>query len=48
MIGQGLSWQFLERKDEILAAIGDMSGIDSTCSEWRKWWDGAPRPDRPS
>lgn len=46
-VGQGLSWQFLERKDEILGAIGDMSGIDNTCSDWRKWWDGPPRPDRP-
>jgi len=42
-VGQGLSWQFLERKNEILGTIGDMSGVDQTCRDWRKWWDG---PDR--
>lgn len=42
-VGQGLSLQFLERKDEIASAIGDLGDYEETCASWRTWWNG---PDR--
>lgn len=46
-VGMGLSWQFLERKDEILPAIGDMGEFDRTCDNWRTYWSQPLGPDRP-
>jgi hypothetical protein len=46
-VGQGLSWQFLERKDEILSTLGDLSSFNSNCDSWRKYWDVPANPDRP-
>ncbi|KAI9694661.1 MAG: hypothetical protein M1822_000277 [Bathelium mastoideum] len=42
-VGQGFSLQFLERKAEILGAIGDMSSFGSGCDSWRSYWEG-PHP----
>ena len=42
-VGQGFSLQFLERKEEILGSIGDMSSFNSGCDSWRKYWEG-PHP----
>lgn len=46
-VGQGLSWQFLERKDEILSTIGDLSSFNNNCDSWRRYWDVPAHPDRP-
>ncbi|KAM0715961.1 hypothetical protein Q7P37_008475 [Cladosporium fusiforme] len=46
-VGQGLSWQFLERKEEILETIGDLSNFNSNCDSWREWWDVPKNPNRP-
>ncbi|KAF1984792.1 multicopper oxidase [Aulographum hederae CBS 113979] len=37
---QGLSLQFLERKDEIISSIGDLEGeYDRTCASWKDYWN---------
>lgn len=43
-VGQGLSLQFLERKDEILGKLGELGDYQKTCDSWKEWWN---RPDRP-
>jgi hypothetical protein len=35
---QGLSVQFLERKDEIKGAIGSTAEFDKGCREWNEYW----------
>ena len=42
-VGQGFSHQFLERKDEILGAIGDMSSFSNGCESWRSYWNSPAR-----
>lgn len=42
-VGQGLSMQFLERKDEILSAIGDLGDYQKTCDSWQAWWNSDQR-----
>ncbi|KAI7351268.1 laccase-like multicopper oxidase [Hortaea werneckii] len=42
-VGQGFSHQFLERKDEILGAIGDMSSFSNGCDSWRSYWHSPAR-----
>ncbi|KAL9075600.1 MAG: hypothetical protein Q9157_003956 [Trypethelium eluteriae] len=42
-VGQGFSLQFLERKEDILGTIGDLSSFNSGCDSWKKWWNG-PHP----
>ncbi|KAI7360755.1 hypothetical protein KC336_g21934 [Hortaea werneckii] len=42
-VGQGFSHQFLERKDEILGAIGDMSSFSNGCDSWRSYWNSPAR-----
>ncbi|KAF7186453.1 Laccase-3 [Pseudocercospora fuligena] len=38
-VGQGLSMQFLERKEEIIGALGDLGDYEETCDSWRSWWN---------
>ena len=35
---QGLALQFLERKGEIVSAIGDTSAFKTGCDEWDSYW----------
>ena len=42
-VGQGLSMQFLERKDEIVTAIGDLGDYQRTCDSWQAWWNSDQR-----
>ncbi|OCK85973.1 multicopper oxidase [Lepidopterella palustris CBS 459.81] len=37
---QGLSMGFLERKDEIKDAIGDVTSFTEGCAAWTSWWNG--------
>ena len=46
-VGQGLSFQFLERKDEILPAFGDLAEHNRVCNNWRKYWDAPVSASRP-
>jgi len=47
-VGSGLSWQFLERKNEILSTIGgDISNFNRNCDSWRRYWDVPANPNRP-
>ncbi|KAF2716610.1 multicopper oxidase [Polychaeton citri CBS 116435] len=43
-VGQGLSLQFMERKEEILSAIGDLGDFNPTCDSWNKYWNTPGRP----
>lgn len=36
---QGLSMQFVERKDEIIGSIGSLDSMDEGCAAWDKYWD---------
>ncbi|KAF1817586.1 laccase precursor [Eremomyces bilateralis CBS 781.70] len=40
---QGLSMQFVERKDEILSTIGNLDDYNQGCIEWKRYWNS---PDR--
>ncbi|KAF2460889.1 multicopper oxidase-domain-containing protein [Lineolata rhizophorae] len=42
-VSQGLSLEFLERRDEIAAAIGDVSELRDGCQAWDDYWFG-PHP----
>jgi hypothetical protein len=46
-VGSGLSWQFLERKEEILSTLGDLSSFNRNCDSWRRYWDVPANPSRP-
>ncbi|KAJ9627644.1 laccase, multicopper oxidase, benzenediol:oxygen oxidorectuctase [Taxawa tesnikishii (nom. ined.)] len=46
-VGQGLSFQFLERKDEILGKIGDLSDMKKGCDSWNKYWGTGVSERRP-
>jgi len=35
---QGLSVQFLERKDEIEDSIGSVGGFNRGCRQWNDYW----------
>lgn len=41
---QGLSMQFLERRDEIFDAIGDKSEFNKGCAEWDDYWQNGDHP----
>jgi hypothetical protein len=43
---QGLSVQFLERKNEIANTIGDVAEFNKGCDEWDDYWQPG-NPDRP-
>ncbi|KAF2166071.1 multicopper oxidase [Zasmidium cellare ATCC 36951] len=43
-VGQGLSMQFLERKDEIIGKLGDLGDYQKTCDSWKEWWNRSDRP----
>ncbi|PPJ50459.1 hypothetical protein CBER1_06755 [Cercospora berteroae] len=38
-VGAGLSMQFLERKDEVKAALGNLGDYGKTCDGWRQYWN---------
>ncbi|KAF2398019.1 laccase precursor [Trichodelitschia bisporula] len=43
-VSQGFGLQFLERKQDILGAIGSLDSMNEGCIEWERYWDSPNRP----